>query len=155
MSHWSIGYPADERYISTALENSVQLVARPTKLVSLEVFNSSGGVLYVAVIDTALGATLAALEANADVMWRTVDVQDTLSISYHGGRQFKNGIFVAAFAAVYSKAYLIANPATANAGNVLWFEMFHTRGYLPNPAAVPAAGGTRVPPFTAAGGEAA
>jgi hypothetical protein len=147
MNHWSIGYPADERYVSVALENGVQMVARPTKLVSLEVFNNSGNILYLALIDTVQGAALAALEANADVMWRAVNPTDQLSISYHGGRQFKNGIFVGVYGQVYSVAALKGAPA--NAGAVCWFEMFHTRGYLATPANV------TNPPYTAGGGEAA
>ena len=147
MNHWSVGYPADERYVSVALETGVQMVARPTKLVSLEVFNNSGAILYVAVVDTVKGANLAALEANADVMWRAVNPNDQLSISYHGGRQFKNGLFVGVYGQVYSVAALKVAPATA--GAVCWFEMFHTRGYLAAPAAV------ANPPFTAGGGQAA
>jgi hypothetical protein len=134
MSHWSISYPADERYVSQALENSVQMLARPTKLVSLEVFNNSANILYVALLDTAQGAALANLEANADLMWRAVNPNDQLTVSYHGGRQFKNGIFVAAYGQVYTAAQLKAGKA--NAGNVCWFEMFHTRGYLPEASLV-------------------
>jgi hypothetical protein len=74
-----------------------------------------------------------------------------VSIGTHGGDQYQNGLYVAA----YSTAALAAAAGAPDAGAMLWIKADWTRGYLPNPAAVPAAGGVGNPPFTTAGGEAA
>jgi hypothetical protein len=147
---FSISYPADQHYRSTAFENGVQVFTTPQKLVNLYAFTTSAAQVYLLVSDDAAGPHAPSATYPA-IIYPIAAGGGYVAIGTHGGDQFKNGLYVG----VYSTAALAAAAAAPDGGGVCWLKVDWTRGYLPNPAAVPAAGGVGAPPFTNAGGQAA
>lgn len=128
---WSISYPADKHYKSTAYENAMQVFATPEKLVNLYVFANAAQELYLLVLDSNDGVHAPAA-ANPGTVYPVGGAgQDGyVAIGTHGGDQFKKGLWVGA----YTTAALAVAGGAPDAGNVLWIKADWMRGYIADPA---------------------
>jgi hypothetical protein len=126
MSGWSISYPADEHYKSVALENGVQVVAHPRKVVNIYALNTGGATVYLVVLDKTVGpGALAA--ANPGTIYPIL-AASYVAVGTHGGDQFKNGLYLGA----YSTAALAIAGGAPDAGNVMLYKADWMKGYLPD-----------------------
>jgi hypothetical protein len=122
---FSISYPADEKYNSTALENNVSAIKKVRSLVSLNVTNTSNGVVWLAIWDCLL--TGANTNPTAQGSGKLLDIKPIAGpgwyqYSVHGGSDLKYGLWVA----LYSTAALALAGGNGDAGNVGFFKVDYT-----------------------------
>lgn len=125
----SISYTFDEHYISSALENNKQLTAVPKALGDLYVMANAN--CFLVLLDNAAGpgapAPTATMRPYPIIIGAPLNV-GWFSKNWHGGLDFRNGIYVAAYS---TQALAIAGGAP-DAGNVLWIEAYWRRGKYNN-----------------------
>jgi hypothetical protein len=129
---WSISFPGDQHYKSTAFENGKQVFAKAYALINLYVFSTAAG--YIMVLDNPAGPA-APSAANPGTIY-PVTAGGYISIATHGGDQMKSGLYVG----LYSTAALAAAGAAPDGGNVMWIKADWRRGNLPNAVTADPAG---------------
>ena len=116
-TRYSLSYPATLHYKSVALENGVQVRAKPLSLVGLYVTNDSANAVWLLVSDDAAGPH--GLAAKPGVVYPIAAVPGDLAIALHGGEEFASGLWIGAYS---TKALAIAGGAP-DAGNVLLLKV--------------------------------
>lgn len=137
----SLSYTFDEEHISNALENSVQLIAAPKALGSLFVQSDSNCVVLV--LDWAgVGGGPVRKGMLYPILVAAPLNDGWFSNSWHGGVDFKYGIWMGAYStlalALAALAAAQAGPAAPTApdlGNVLFIEAYWRKGRFSNLAA--------------------
>lgn len=121
----SVSFPFDEHYVSSAQENNKQLKAQPRALGTLYVQASAN--CFLVLQDNAAGPGAPGVDQTTRIY--PVELAAPLnvgwfSMTWHGGIDFQNGIYLAAYTTL---ALAIAGGAP-DAGNILWIEAYWRRG---------------------------
>jgi hypothetical protein len=115
----SFSWPADQTYRSQALENGVQIkdgngnVQKACSLVYLYVVNGGAAAIYLLVSDDAAGPH--AINVKPGRCHPMTAAPNDFGWSQHGGEEYRNGIYVAA----YTTLVLAIAGGAPDAGNVL------------------------------------